>query len=96
MARARPFRTALFWCHLVVGVTVGVVVFIMSLTGVLLAYERQITLWADDAHVSPPTAGVTRQATARSAWVAAASVASMSLFVWADDRNHASNGDGGR
>lgn len=41
------FRKALFWCHLTVGVIAGLVILIMSVTGVLLTYERQITYWAD-------------------------------------------------
>ncbi|CAN5799823.1 hypothetical protein BH23GEM5_BH23GEM5_06000 [soil metagenome] len=41
------FRTVLFWCHLSVGVLAGVVVLVMSVTGVLLTYQRQITAWAD-------------------------------------------------
>jgi uncharacterized iron-regulated membrane protein len=41
------FRTVLFWCHLSVGVLGGVVVLVMSVTGVLLTYQRQITAWAD-------------------------------------------------
>lgn len=41
------FRTLLFWCHLVVGVLAGLVVAIMSLTGVLLTYERQINTWVE-------------------------------------------------
>jgi uncharacterized iron-regulated membrane protein len=40
-------RKVIFWCHLVAGVGAGVVVLIMSVTGVLLAYERQLTRWAD-------------------------------------------------
>jgi uncharacterized iron-regulated membrane protein len=40
-------RTILFWMHLTAGATAGLVVFVMSLTGVLLTYERQITEWAD-------------------------------------------------
>ncbi|HEX8282680.1 MAG TPA: PepSY-associated TM helix domain-containing protein [Pyrinomonadaceae bacterium] len=40
-------RRVFFWCHLAAGVTAGLVIFIMSVTGVLLAYERQITAWAD-------------------------------------------------
>jgi uncharacterized iron-regulated membrane protein len=43
----RFFRTTLFWCHLAAGVTASVVVLIMSVTGVLLTYERQILHWAD-------------------------------------------------
>jgi uncharacterized iron-regulated membrane protein len=41
------FRTLIFWLHLATGVTAGVVVLIMSVTGVLLTYEKQITRWAD-------------------------------------------------
>jgi uncharacterized iron-regulated membrane protein len=40
-------RRVIFWCHLVAGATAGVVILIMSVTGVLLAYERQVTRWAD-------------------------------------------------
>jgi uncharacterized iron-regulated membrane protein len=41
------FRKIIFWCHLPVGVATGVVIFVMSVTGVLLAYEKQIIAWAD-------------------------------------------------
>jgi uncharacterized iron-regulated membrane protein len=49
-------RKILFWCHLAAGVTVGAVILIMSVTGVLLTYERQISWWADTRHYSiqPP------------------------------------------
>ncbi len=49
------FRKVLFWCHLLVGVIAGIIVLIMSVTGVLLAYERQITYWADtrDFQIAP-------------------------------------------
>jgi uncharacterized iron-regulated membrane protein len=40
-------RTCLFWLHLFCGVVAGAVIFIMSVTGVLLTYQRQITAWAD-------------------------------------------------
>ena len=43
----RRFRKILFWCHLPIGVTGGLIILIMSVTGVLLTYERQITAWAD-------------------------------------------------
>src|SRR5262245_31019349 len=56
------FRKVLFWCHLTVGVIAGLVILIMSVTGVLLAYERQITYWADtrNYHIAPPSAEATR------------------------------------
>jgi uncharacterized iron-regulated membrane protein len=40
-------RSVLFWLHLVCGVIAGVVILIMSITGVLLTYQRQLTAWAD-------------------------------------------------
>ena len=40
-------RTILFWLHLVAGVLAGAIILIMSVTGVLLTYERQIVSWAD-------------------------------------------------
>jgi uncharacterized iron-regulated membrane protein len=40
-------RSVVFWIHLAVGVTAGIIVLIMSVTGVLLMYEKQITAWAD-------------------------------------------------
>jgi len=56
------FRKALFWLHLTVGVIAGLVILIMSATGVLLTYERQITYWADtrNYHVTPPSPEATR------------------------------------
>jgi len=38
-------RKLIFWSHLIVGIGVGVVIFIMSATGVLLTYEKQIIEW---------------------------------------------------
>ena len=40
-------RSVLFWFHLACGVVAGVIIFVMSVTGVLLTYQRQITAWAD-------------------------------------------------
>jgi uncharacterized iron-regulated membrane protein len=55
-------RKCLFWCHLTAGVLAGVVIAIMSVTGALLAYERQIVAWADTRHyqVAPPSASAPR------------------------------------
>ncbi|MCG3150580.1 MAG: hypothetical protein PCFJNLEI_04067 [Verrucomicrobiae bacterium] len=48
------FRKTIFWTHLIAGVVAGVVVLIMAATGVLLAFERQITGWADGTmHCEP-------------------------------------------
>ena len=40
------FRSTIFWIHLVCGVVTGAVVLMMSVTGVLLTYERQILAYA--------------------------------------------------
>ena len=40
-------RTVLFWLHLSAGVVAGAIVVVMSTTGVLLTYEKQMTHWAD-------------------------------------------------
>ncbi len=40
-------RTVLFWAHLSIGVTAGLVVMLMSFTGVLLTYQRQLVAWSD-------------------------------------------------
>jgi uncharacterized iron-regulated membrane protein len=55
-------RKLLFWTHLTCGVVAGVVILIMSVTGVLLAYQRQITAWYDMRayHAGPPAAGAGR------------------------------------
>lgn len=53
----KRLRKIIFWCHLPVGVTASVVILIMCVTGVLLAYEKQITSWADTRgyRAAPPT-----------------------------------------
>ena len=43
----KQLRNVIFWCHLLAGACAGVVILIMSVTGVLLAYQRQIERWAD-------------------------------------------------
>jgi len=50
-----PLRRVLFWMHLTAGVVAGVVILLMSVTGVLLAYEKQIIRLADGFH-APPSA----------------------------------------
>lgn len=42
-----PLRKFFFWLHLAAGVTAGLVILTMSVTGVLLAFERQIVGWAE-------------------------------------------------
>ena len=53
-------RTLVFWPHLIAGVTASVLILLMSVTGVLLTYERQLIAWSDRAYRSTPSAGATR------------------------------------
>ena len=39
-------RKIIFWTHLIVAVVVSVVILMLSVTGVLLTYDRQLTDWA--------------------------------------------------
>jgi len=41
------FRKTLFWLHLIFGMIAGIIITIMSLTGVALTYEKQVTARAD-------------------------------------------------
>jgi uncharacterized iron-regulated membrane protein len=49
-------RRAFFWTHLVLGVASGLVVLLMSLTGVLLAFEKQVVAFVDRRAVGPAAA----------------------------------------
>jgi uncharacterized iron-regulated membrane protein len=40
-------RKAFFWLHLIAGVVAGVVILVMSATGVALAFEKEIIAWAE-------------------------------------------------
>ncbi len=54
-------RTLLFWPHLAAGTIAGGIVLIMSLTGALLTYERQMIAWSDrDYRSEVPAAGAPR------------------------------------
>jgi uncharacterized iron-regulated membrane protein len=48
-------RTTIFWIHLVCGVAAGLVVLMMSVTGVILTYERQMLAWADRTSFPVPS-----------------------------------------
>lgn len=52
-------RQTLFWLHLTCGVLAGLVILMMSVTGVLLTYERQLSAWAEHVAFAPPTPGAT-------------------------------------
>jgi uncharacterized iron-regulated membrane protein len=43
----KAVRAIIFWLHLTIGCVAGLVILVMSITGVLLAFERQINDWAD-------------------------------------------------
>jgi uncharacterized iron-regulated membrane protein len=47
-------RRVFFWLHLSAGVVAGLVVLVMSVTGVLLTYEKQMVAWADRGYRSAP------------------------------------------
>jgi uncharacterized iron-regulated membrane protein len=53
-------RSTIFWIHLVCGVATGLVVLMMSVTGVILTYERQMLAWADRTSYPAPSAGARR------------------------------------
>ena len=55
----KSFRTVLFWIHLAVGALAGIVILIMSVTGVALTYEKQVIEWADREAWTRPAAGGT-------------------------------------
>lgn len=46
----KTFRSAIFWGHLVVGAAAGLVVLIMSVTGVALSAGRRARSWLRFAH----------------------------------------------
>ena len=50
-------RSLIFWPHLIAGVSAGLVILLMCITGVLLTYERQLIAWADSGFRSVPPAG---------------------------------------
>lgn len=43
----KTLRKSVFWLHLAVGLVAGILVPVMSVTGTLMAFERQITQLAD-------------------------------------------------
>ena len=79
-------RRLLFWLHLGAGLTAGVVIALMSLTGALLTYEKQVTAWADGYKVEPPPPGrpVSVEALLRGAQAAHPSSSPSSVTVHVD------------
>jgi uncharacterized iron-regulated membrane protein len=47
------FRKILFWMHLIAGSVAGIIILIMSVTGVLLAYEKQVVAYVDRSAAAP-------------------------------------------
>ena len=50
-------RKLFFWLHLCLGVAAGAVILVMSVTGVLLTYEKQTVAWMDTRDVPPLAQG---------------------------------------
>lgn len=81
----RLLRRILFWTHLAVGLAAGALVFIMAVTGVLLTYQKQMTVWADLRGLdgAPPAAGgIALPADTLLARLAAAQQATPTAIVW--------------
>jgi uncharacterized iron-regulated membrane protein len=53
-------RTVLFWTHLLAGVVAGIVILVMSVTGVLLTYEKQMVAWAEQLPADSVPSGAER------------------------------------
>jgi uncharacterized iron-regulated membrane protein len=56
----KTFRSVIFWMHLIAGVAAGIVVLIMSITGVALTYEKQMLEWADRGAWTAPSSADAR------------------------------------
>lgn len=54
------FRKTLFWMHLTAGSVAGLVILMMSVTGVILTYERQMQAWEDNPYYADPEPGQQR------------------------------------
>ena len=52
-------RKIIFWIHLPVGILAGLIVLIMSVTGVILTYEKQMVAWSDRGYRSEVKPGAT-------------------------------------
>ena len=91
------FRKTIFWLHLGTGVVVGIVVAMMSLTGVLLTYERQLIEWADSSSWPPAPPDGQRQGVAQiAAGAAAAGVTASRVTFYRDPSMPALVGGGRR
>ena len=50
----KRFRKIIFWCHLTAGTVAGLIIFIMSITGALLAFQPQILRFVERDMISIP------------------------------------------
>jgi uncharacterized iron-regulated membrane protein len=87
-------RRVIFWCHLCSGVVAGAIVLIMSVTGVLLTYEKQILSRADTRayRSGPDSTRASRLAPSAMLNAVQASDPSarvMGLTLWADPQSPA-------
>ena len=48
------FGKIIFWTHLITGLTISLIVLLMSVTGVILTYDQQLTNWAHRNYRSQP------------------------------------------
>jgi uncharacterized iron-regulated membrane protein len=78
-------RRLLFWCHLGVGMTVGLVMLFLAVTGALMSFQSQITSWSERslAVSAPSSACVSFASLAEKARQETAKPA-MSLTVYSD------------
>jgi uncharacterized iron-regulated membrane protein len=54
-------RKVIFWAHLCTAALAGIFIFVMSVTGALLAYQQEITDWGNRVYRSgPPSPGATK------------------------------------
>lgn len=49
MSVRRLARSLIFWIHLSIGILAGALILLMSITGVMLGFERQMIAWIDGA-----------------------------------------------
>ena len=43
-----------FWLHLITGLAISIIILLMSVTGVILTYDHQVTNWAHRNYRSQP------------------------------------------
>lgn len=82
-------RKTIFWIHLSCGVATGLVVLMMSATGVILTYERQMLAWQTRDFYFDPPAGAGRasiESLVRAAEASAADFEPSALRIASDPR----------